>query len=65
MAKKAKSKRSSVSVSGAIPKMSLTMKLDAKKVAAIKRCLEKGTLTVTVSKVDLAKGRIGESWLYD
>jgi len=35
------------------------------KVAAIKRCLQKGTLKVTVSRADLLKGRIRDAWIYD
>ncbi|MGH2720379.1 MAG: aminopyruvatide family RiPP [Actinomycetota bacterium] len=31
----------------------------------MQKCLEKGQLTITVSKVDLASGRIGDAWLYD
>lgn len=66
MAKKAKAKRkTSVAVSGAIPKLTLSMQLDEKKVAAIRKCIAKGTLRLTVSKVDLVRGRIGESWIYD
>lgn len=67
MAKKARPKaaKSSIAVSGTIPRLTLSMKLDAKKVAAIQRCIEKGTLRVTVNKVDLVRGRIGESWIYD
>lgn len=55
----------SIAVSGAIPKVTLSMPLDAKKIKAIQKCIEKGTLHVTISKVDLAGGRFGESWLYD
>jgi anti-sigma28 factor (negative regulator of flagellin synthesis) len=46
-------------------KLKLNFPLDASKVAAIKRCVAKGKLTVTVNKVDLSTGRIGEAWLYD
>ena len=45
--------------------MQLDMPLDARKIEAIQKCLEKGHLTITVSEVDLASGRIGEAWLYD
>ena len=48
-----------------IPKLTLNMPLDAKRVSAIQRCLEKGELRITVSKVDLAAGRIGDGWIYD
>jgi hypothetical protein len=65
MAQKTPKKAPSISASGAIPKLTLEMPLDAAKVSAIKRCLEKGHLSITLSKVDLAAGRLGESWLYD
>jgi len=63
--KAATQKGASVSIEGAIPKLSLNMPLDAKKIAAIHRCIAKGSLKITVSRVDLAAGRIGEAWLYD
>jgi anti-sigma28 factor (negative regulator of flagellin synthesis) len=48
-----------------IPKLTLEMPLDAARVKAIQRCIEKGTLKITISKVDLAAGRAGDPWLYD
>lgn len=63
-----KSKKTSgakISVTGAIPKLTLSMPLDEKKIKAIQKCIAKGTLHVTVSKVDLAAGSISEPWLYD
>ena len=65
MATRPKSKQSKIAVVGTIPKLKLEMPLDAKKIKAIQKCLEKGRLTITVSKVDLANGRIGSAWLYD
>ena len=62
-AKKKKSPR--IELKGGIPKLTLQMPLDAKKIKAIQRCIEKGSLTISVSKVDLASGRLGEGWLYD
>jgi len=50
---------------GALPKLSLTMPLDNQKISAIQRCIAKGTLKITVSKVDFAAGKIGDAWLYD
>jgi hypothetical protein len=67
MARKAKgrkAKAASIEV-GSIPKLKLDMPLDDRKIAAIKRCLAKGKLTITVSKVDLATGRLGDPYLYD
>lgn len=68
VAKKAAKKaagRASLAFAGAIPKVQLSMPLDAKKIAAIQRCIEKGTLKVTLNKVDLGGGRLGGPWLYD
>ena len=39
--------------------------LDATQAAAIRRCLAKGTLRVTVNRADLLKGRVKDAWLYD
>jgi hypothetical protein len=65
MAKESPRKAPKVQLEGTIPKMSLTMPLDAEKIKAIQRCIERGELTITVTKVDLAAGKIGEAWLYD
>lgn len=48
-----------------IPKITLDMPLDEKRIKAIQKCLEKGRLRVVVNKVDLATGRLGDGWLYD
>lgn len=61
----AKKTKGAAITAGVIPKLTLSMPLDARKVKAIQKCIEKGTLHVTISKVDLASGRFGESWLYD
>lgn len=63
--KAAVGKAATIALSGTIPKMHLSMPLDAKKIAAIQRCIEKGTLTVSLSKVDLTGGKLGGPWLYD
>lgn len=52
-------------VTGALPKVKLSMPLDEKQIEAVKRCLAKGRLEITMTNVDLAKGRLGEGWLYD
>jgi anti-sigma28 factor (negative regulator of flagellin synthesis) len=43
----------------------LKFPVDAEQVEAIKRCLAKGTLTVTVSKADLSRARVGDPYKYD
>lgn len=59
------SKGPTISVQGGIPKLKVDFPLDDKKIAAIQRCIAKGSLSITLSRVDLAAGRIGEAWLYD
>ncbi len=54
-----------ISVSAMIPKMTVSMPLDDKRIAAIQRCIAKGNLTVTFSRIDLAAGKLGDGWLYD
>lgn len=64
-APKKAAKAATIALSGTIPKLQLNMPLDAKKIAAIQRCIAKGTLTVSLSKVDLTGGKLGGPWLYD
>lgn len=63
--KAAVAKAATIALTGTIPKLQLNMPLDAKKIAAIQRCIAKGTLTVSLSKVDLTGGKLGGPWLYD
>ena len=65
MAVKRKKAKPSVAFQGEVPKLTLRMPLDDKKVAAIQKCLKKGERRITVSRVNLASGRIGDAWLYD
>ena len=48
-----------------ISKLTLNLPIDAKKAAAIQRCIAKGNLRITLSKVNLATGRLGAGWIYD
>lgn len=49
-----------------IPKLTFTMPIDETKAKAIQRCIQKGTLKITISKVDLGASTLGEEgWLYD
>ena len=43
----------------------MSFPVDAVKAEAIKRCLAKGTLTVTMSKADLGRARLGDPYKYD
>ena len=60
--KKTSAKKSTKATTG---KQKIEFALDAERVAAIKRCLDKGTLRVTVSRADLLRGRVKDPWLYD
>jgi hypothetical protein len=57
-----KSKAKTAAKSG---KVTLGFTLDDEKIAAIQRCLAKGTLNVTVSRTALTSGRVKDPWLYD
>jgi hypothetical protein len=59
MAKSPKSSRA-----GGTGQLKLTLKLDDKKIEQIQRCLKKGQLTITVTKVS-AIGRAENGYLYD
>ena len=54
-----------VALGGTVPSMELTLPLDAKKIAAIHKCLERGELKITLSKVDFAAGKLGDPYIYD
>jgi anti-sigma28 factor (negative regulator of flagellin synthesis) len=43
----------------------LAFPVDAEKAEALKRCINKGTLTVTMSKADLSRARLGDPYKYD
>ena len=59
-AKKASSKKA---VGAKAAGHKVTFALDASQAAAIRRCLAKGTLRVTVNKADLLSGRVKDPWL--
>ncbi len=63
--KKSRSKKALVKGALNIPKLQLSMPLDARKIAAIQRCIKKGTLRISINKVDLSTGRAGDGYLYD
>ncbi len=63
--KKASKKTAAKKTTAKAASHKITFTLDADKAAAIRRCLAKGTLRVTVNKADLLRGRIRDSWLYD
>ena len=49
----------------AASKVKLDFALDPARLEAIKKCLAKGKLTLTVSKVNLGAAKIRDPWLYD
>ena len=59
--KKAAAKKPATKAAG----HTVSFTLGATQAAAIRRCLAKGTLRVTVSKADLLRGRVKDPWLYD
>jgi anti-sigma28 factor (negative regulator of flagellin synthesis) len=63
--KKSKSTAAAITLKGAIPKMTLELPLDDDKIAQIKRCIAKGKMSISVSRVDLIKGRLGDPYKYD
>ena len=67
--KKASSKKTAKkpkkAATAAASKVKLDFALDPARLEAIKKCLAKGKLTVTVSKVNLGAGKIRDPWLYD
>jgi hypothetical protein len=64
-ARKSSAKAGKVSFSAPNAGLTLSMPLDEKKIAAIHRCMEKGALKVTLTKVDLVNGKLGSAYLYD
>ena len=60
----AKARKPSRRAAAAPGSMKLSFALDPKKVEQIQRCLKKGRLTITVSKVS-ALGRADNGYLYD
>lgn len=61
--KKAAKKPAKKSVASA--KVRIQLPLDAEKIEAIKRCLANRSLTVTMSKADIGKARLGDPYQYD
>jgi len=64
MAARKKSAAPSVQASH-IQKLRLDFPLDDRKVEAIKKCLAKGKLSITATRVNLGTGRLGSAYLYD
>jgi hypothetical protein len=64
--KKASAKKDTIAeLSGS--RFKIDLPLNASKAAAIKRCIDKGQLSITISRVDLSAGRLrlGDPYQYD
>lgn len=48
-----------------LPNLEVDFPLDEAKAREIQECLSNGRLKITMSKVDLASGRLGDGWKYD
>jgi anti-sigma28 factor (negative regulator of flagellin synthesis) len=64
-AKKVATKKTDKKTVAAAATVKLNFPIDAEKAEAIKRCLAKGSLTVTMSKADLGRARLGDPYKYD
>jgi anti-sigma28 factor (negative regulator of flagellin synthesis) len=64
-AAKTVAKKSTKKSVAAAATVKLNFPIDAEKAEAIKRCLAKGSLTVTMSKADLGRARLGDPYKYD
>lgn len=61
-----KKKRVKAAAIEVVRKTELRFALDDAKVKAIKECIAKGTLSITVSNLDLGNvGRFGDPYIYD
>ncbi|HSB11722.1 MAG TPA: hypothetical protein VLM38_19690 [Blastocatellia bacterium] len=63
--KSATSKVPAIAIEGAIPKLTLNLPLDNERIAQIQRCIAKGRLSISVSRVDLTRGRLDDPYKYD
>ena len=63
--KKKAAKKGTKKAAASTARATLKFPVNAEQVEAIKRCLAKGTLTVTVSKADLGRARLSDPYKYD
>lgn len=63
--KKKAAKKSATKKAAVAGRATLKFPVSADQAEAIKRCLAKGSLTVTVSKADLSRARVGDPYKYD
>lgn len=63
--KKKAAKKGTKKAAVATGRATLKFPVNAEQVEAIKRCLAKGSLSVTVSKADLSRARVGDPYKYD
>jgi len=63
--KKAAKKGTKKVAAAASARVKLNLPIDAERIEAIKRCLAKGSLSITVSKADIGRARLGDPYQYD
>jgi hypothetical protein len=63
--KSATKKAAAIAIEGVIPKLTLSLPLDDAKIAQIQRCIAKGQLSISVSRVDFGRGRLDDPYKYD
>jgi len=63
--KKGAKRKQEIAIEGAVPKLKLNLPLDDAQIQQIKRCIAKGELSISLSRVDLVKGRLGDPYKYD
>jgi hypothetical protein len=63
--KKAAKKGTKKAATAASSKVMLNLPIDETHVEAIKRCLAKGSLRITMSKADIGRARLGDPYKYD
>ena len=62
---KKKAAKKGAKKAAAAAKVKLSLPIDAERMEAIKRCLAKGSLSITVSKADIGRARLRDPYLYD
>jgi anti-sigma28 factor (negative regulator of flagellin synthesis) len=63
--KKAAKKGTKKAAAATSAKVRLNLPIDDERVEAIKRCLAKGSLRITLSKADIGRARLSDPYLYD
>ena len=62
---KKKAAKKGTKKAAATSKVNIAFPVDAERTEAIKRCLAKGSVRVTMSKADIGRARLGDPYLWD